>query len=76
MKTSLNTKVTNMLEPKLYKIDDRKYLIVSRDIITENSSITAENYLIVILDKSGNTLLLNNNIDVSKFLPTRVLEVI
>ena len=63
-KTSLNTKVTNMLEPKLYKIDDRKYLIVSRDIITENSSITEENYLIVILDKSGNTLLLNNNIDV------------
>lgn len=63
-KTERNTEITNMLNSKLFKIEDRKYLLVSKNITTENSSLTAENYLIIVIDKSGNTLLLNDNMDV------------
>lgn len=63
-KTTKNTEITNMIEPQLYKIDDRKYLVVSEEISNENGSLTADNYLMVVIDKSGNTLLLNNNIDI------------
>lgn len=63
-KTNKDTEVSDILNSKLYKIEDRKYLLVSKNITTENSSLSAENYLIVVIDKSGNTLLLNNNMDV------------
>lgn len=53
-----------MTESKLYKIEDRKYLIVSEKISNENETINAENYLIVILDKSGNTQLINDKMDI------------
>lgn len=72
-KKTKNTEITDMLESKLYKIEDRKYLLVANQIITENSSLSAENYLIVVIDKSGNTLLLNNNMDV-KTINAIVLE--
>lgn len=58
------TEISDMINSKLYKIDDRKYLVVGKNITVENSSLTAENYLIVIIDKSGNTRLLNNNMDI------------
>lgn len=63
-KTDTNTEIKDMLTSKLYKIDDRKYLVVSKQINTEKNTLTASNYLIVILDKSGNTLLLNDTIDI------------
>jgi len=63
-KKTKKTEVSDMLNSKLYKIDDRKYLVVSPNITIENSSMSAENYLIVVIDKSGNTLLLNNKMDV------------
>lgn len=72
-KTNKNLEVSNMLDSKLYKMDDRKYLIVAKDISTSNTSLVAENYLMVIIDKSGNTLLLNNKIDV-KTINAIVLE--
>lgn len=72
-KTNKNIEVSDMLNSKLYKIEDRKYLIVSRNISNENGSLTAENYLMVVIDKSGNTLLLNNTIDV-KTINAIVLE--
>jgi len=63
-KHTKNTEVSDILNSKLYKIDDRKYLIVGKNITVENSSMAAENYLIVIIDRSGNTLLLNNTMDI------------
>lgn len=72
-KTNKNTKISSMLDSKLYKIEDRKYLIVSREISNESGSLTAENYLMVVIDKSGNTLLLNNEIDI-KTINAIILE--
>lgn len=72
-KTEKNTEIRDTSSSKLYKIEDRKYLIVSREINTETNSLTANNYLIIILDKSGNTLLLNNKIDI-KTINALILE--
>lgn len=55
--------ITDMGKNALYKMDDRKYLVVGKKIENETGSISTKNYLIIILDKSGNTLLLNNEIN-------------
>lgn len=72
-KTVKNTEISDMYNSRLYKIEDRKYLLVASQIITENSSLVAEDYLIVVIDKSGNTLLLNDEMDV-KTINAIVLE--
>ena len=55
--------VNGNVQGQFYKIDDRKYLIVSRNIKNDTGSLSTENYLIVIIDKLGNALLLNNKIN-------------
>ena len=55
--------INNTMQDKFYKIDDRKYLIIGKKIKNNTGSLSTENYLIIILDKSGNALLLNNQIN-------------
>ena len=57
-------KVNSSSESRFYKIADRKYLIVADSIYNDIGSIDISNYLIIVMDKSGNALLLNNQIDV------------
>lgn len=60
--TDHNT-INNANESQFYKIDDRKYLIVAKNIINDTGSLSTQNYLMVIIDKLGNALLLNNEIN-------------
>ena len=62
-KLTEHNSINAMQESKFYKIDDRKYLIVSRDIKNDTGSLSTQNYLIVILDRLGNALLLNDKIN-------------
>jgi len=55
--------INSSSEDKFYKIDDRKYLIIARNIENDTGSLSTENYLIIIVDKLGNALLLNNEIN-------------
>ena len=55
--------VSGNVQSQFYKIDDRKYLIVARNIKNDTGSLSTQNYLIVIIDKLGNALLLNNEIN-------------
>ena len=55
--------VTGNVQSQFYKIDDRKYLIASRNIKNDTGSLSTQNYLIIIIDKLGNALLLNNEIN-------------
>ena len=55
--------VNGNVQSLFYKIDDRKYLIVSKNIKNDTGSLSTQNYLIVIIDKIGNALLLNNEIN-------------
>lgn len=55
--------INGNVESKFYKIDDRKYLIAASSIKNDTGSLSTQNYLIIIIDKLGNALLLNNEID-------------
>ena len=55
--------INSTMQNRFYKINDRKYLIIGKNIKNNTGSLSTENYLIVILDKSGNALLLNNEIN-------------
>ena len=57
------TEFTNFSEDRFYKLADRKYLIISDSISNEQKNIQTKRYLLIILDKAGNTLLLNNEIN-------------
>ena len=59
-KISGNNRINNSSESQFYKIDDRKYLIVAKSITNNTGSLSTQDYLIVIIDKLGNALLLNN----------------
>ncbi len=55
-------------DESFYKLDDRKYLIVSNVITTESdetesNDIATKRYLVVEMDKLGNFLLLNNELN-------------
>lgn len=63
LKITEHNSINNTQESKFYKIDDRKYLIVARDIKNDTGSLSTQNYLIIILDRLGNTLLLNDKIN-------------
>lgn len=56
-----------------YKLDDRKYLLAGGKIYSTTGEVKTSNYLIVDIDKSGNALLLNNELNV-KVLSTMKLE--
>ncbi len=47
-----------------YKMADRKYLIISDTIGNDIGSLDAKDYLMIIIDKAGNALLLNNEMDI------------
>ena len=55
--------INSTMQDKFYKISDRRYLIIGKNIKNNTGSLSTENYLIVIIDKSGNALLLNNEIN-------------
>lgn len=55
--------VSGNVQSQFYKIDDRKYLIAARNIRNDTGSLSTQNYLIIIIDKLGNALLLNNSIN-------------
>lgn len=47
-----------------FKLDDRKYLITGTDIHSEVKGVSTKDYLIVDIDKSGNALLLNHELNI------------
>lgn len=61
-KYSKDTTIRNTSEDAFIKIADRQYLMISNSIKNESGSISTSKYLYIIIDKSGNTLLLNNEI--------------
>ncbi len=63
----------NFSEDRFYKLADRKYLIMSDSIRNEQDTIETKRYLLVILDKVGNTLLLNNEINAKTINPMKLV---
>ena len=68
-----NETLVGVNESKFYKIADRKYLLIDKTIKGENNEINASNYLIVELDKLGNAILYNNNLNMKTFKETKLI---
>ena len=67
------TIIKNLNKNAIYKLDDRKYLVVGRKIQNDTGTISTKNYLLVILDKAGNTLLLNNETSYKTINPIKII---
>ena len=64
------TVLENTTIPKFYKLNDREYLLVDRQISSDDSSVEASNYMLVELDKMGNAKLSNNKLNLKTISPT------
>ena len=59
--------------PTFFKLSDRKYLMTGNSIKSDVKGIKTKDYLIIDIDKSGNALLLNHELNI-KVLSTIKLE--
>lgn len=71
--TKEETKLNNLGISRFYKISDRKYLIIDSQIKTSDDLLKTTNYLIIELDKQGNAILYNNNVNVKTFSETKIV---
>ncbi len=71
--TKDETKIDNISTPRFYKIEDRKYLLVSGSIISSDSQISVNDFLLVELDKSGNAKLTNNKVNLKTISKTTLV---
>ncbi len=58
--------------PYFFKLADRKYLIIYKEIYDENKTIYTKKYLIVDIDKQGNASLLNDVLNVKTINPIKL----
>lgn len=58
---------------KLYKISDRRYLVVSPNIKSEDGSLNTTDYLLINIDKVGNSYLYNNKINIKTFSDLKIV---
>lgn len=67
------TILANTTDTKFYKLADREYLLIDRQIVNEDRSINASNYLLVELDRMGNAKLSNNKLNLKTIAPTKLI---
>lgn len=64
-----NTQIGNLFQDRIFKLADRKYLICGKKIQNQTGSLQTKYFLLVVIDKSGNTLILNNEISAKTIKP-------
>lgn len=64
--------IENTDDASFYKLDDRVYLIVGKEIYNEDKTIFTSNYLIVKLDKQGNASFFNDVINYKTINPVKL----
>ena len=67
------TDIRKSTDAKFYKLDDREYLLIDKEITSNDKSIDASNYLLVELDKMGNAKLSNHKLNLKTIKPTTLL---
>lgn len=67
------TVLTNSGNTLFYKLDDRQYLLVDKQITSNDKSIDASGYLLVELDRMGNAKLSNYKLNLKTINPTTLL---
>lgn len=61
--TTMNSAIVN----RIFKIADRRYLIVGNNIKSKDDVLDAKSYLLVNIDKAGNAYLYNKDINIKTF---------
>lgn len=61
------TTVNSTASSRIFKIDDRKYLVIAPSIKSADGSLNASDYLLVNIDKAGNGYLFNNEVNIKTF---------
>jgi hypothetical protein len=67
------TEIVKNTDAAFYKLSDRKYLMIDKEIIDSSKDFLVNNFLVVVLDKQGNALLLNDSTNL-KILNTLILK--
>ncbi len=62
-KLTQNNSISNISEDQLYKLGDRKYMVIGNTIINQTGALSTQSYLLILLDKAGNTYLLNHELN-------------
>ena len=57
------TEINDTSKDTFFKLDDRKYLIVSRNITNTTRSLSTKDYLLIVLDKAGNAQIMNHEVN-------------
>lgn len=68
-KLTENTEITKLSEDQLYKLGDRRYIVIGNSITNETGALNTTGYLLVLIDKAGNTYLLNNELNSKTIKP-------
>ena len=63
----------NSSDSIFYKLDDREYLLIDKEITSEDKSVNASNYLLVELDRMGNAKLSNYKLNLKTIKPTTLI---
>lgn len=71
--TSNETTIKNSLLTKFYKLADRKYLIIDKEIKSADNLLSTTDFLLVELDKAGNATLNNHKVNLKTFSETQII---
>jgi len=61
------TIVNSTASSRIFKIDDRKYLVIAPSIKSGDGSLNASDYLLINIDKAGNGYLFNDEVNIKTF---------
>ena len=73
VKYTNKTEILDYSENQIYKIDDRKYVIIGQNIADKTETLQTERYLQINIDRAGNTLLQNNEINSKTINPITIV---
>ena len=71
--TNNETTIKNSLLTKFYKLADRKYLIIDKEIKSADNLLSTTDFLLVELDKAGNATLTNHKVNLKTFSETQII---
>lgn len=73
-KTAAKYDISDVRSTSIYKLTDRKYVVVGKEIRNDKESFKTNAYLMVYLDKNGNSLLMNQKFNIKSIDPLVLLS--
>ena len=64
--------ITRLSQDRFFKLEDRKYLVTGETIKNSTGKIETKKFLIFQLDKTGNTLITNNELNMKTISPMKI----